>query len=116
MHLTERTGLKGQAMHRFIFIIAMSSACCTSDDNVCVASASDSEARDSEVAGPTDPGPNCCADHGKLDGYDNICAISEAPVCVGCDGQPVLCMTTGCGVPFTQDCCLVDGVTVACGS
>lgn len=99
-------------MRRFLFIIAMSSACCTSDDNVCVAESTDTGSSEGGV--PTDPGANCCADFGKLDGYDNICAVSEAPRCYGCDGQPVLCMTTGCGVPFKEDCCLVDGETVAC--
>ena len=91
-------------------------ACCTSDD-MCIASAADmgtDDSTDSESS-PTEAGPLCCADHGNIDGYDNICAISEAPKCIGCDGQPVLCMTTGCGVPSVDDCCLDDdGATVTC--
>ena len=102
-------------MRRIFLTIAMfTSACCTSDDNMCVASATDTDDRGSSGDSPTEPGGACCVEHGKLDGYDNICAISEAPMCVGCDGKPVLCMTTGCGVPFAEDCCLVGGETVTC--
>ena len=101
-------------MHRLILLCLFISACSTSDDNMCIASATDTEDREDSEAAPTEAGHNCCAVHGVLDGYDNVCAVSEAPMCVGCDGQPVLCMTTGCGVPFEEDCCLVDGVTVTC--
>lgn len=103
--------MRNTIMGLFIFV----GACCTSDDNMCIASAMDTSDRESESSpAPTEAGANCCVEYGKLPGYDNICAVSMAPFCVGCDGQPVLCMTTGCGVPFAEDCCLDDGETVTC--
>jgi len=94
-------------------LASIASACCTSD-SMCIASSTESDGVDSESETPTEASGVCCDQHGLLDGYDNICAISVAPMCVGCDGKPVLCMTTGCGVPFVEDCCLVDGRTVTC--
>ena len=98
-----------------IGLLVFLGACCTSDDNMCIASATDTSDMEMEsTPAPTEAGANCCAVYGTQAGKDNICAISDAPFCVGCDGEPVLCMTTGCGVPFTQDCCLVGGETVTC--
>lgn len=97
----------------FTVFCALTGACCTSED-VCIASSTDGEDAGSESETPTEPSGACCEQHGLLDGYDNVCAVSLAPMCVGCDGQPVLCMTTGCGVPFVEDCCLVGGRTVTC--
>jgi hypothetical protein len=89
-------------------------ACCSSND-MCIASSADTDDYVDSDSLPTDAGGECCAIHGNIDGSDNICAISETPKCVGCDGKPVLCMTTGCGVPFVDDCCLDDdGATVTC--
>jgi hypothetical protein len=63
----------------------------------------------------TDEPGDCCEENGSLPDAPGICAVSEAPVCVGCDGEPVLCMTHGCATPNVADCCLNRaGVTVAC--
>ena len=58
---------------------------------------------------------NCCEVHGSVPGKDNICRASSEPFCVGCDGEPVLCMTTGCGAHSSEACCLdSEGRTGAC--
>lgn len=58
---------------------------------------------------------NCCEAHGSVPGKDNICRASSEPFCVGCDGEPVLCMTTGCGAHSSEACCLdSEGRTGAC--
>lgn len=70
---------------------------------------------DSSSTGEPTTGGDCCEEHGAFPEADGICAVSEAPVCVGCDGEPVLCMTHGCAVPNVEDCCLDQaGVTVVC--
>ena len=57
----------------------------------------------------------CCELHGSVRGKDNTCRISEPPFCIGCDSEPVLCMTTGCGASSSEPCCLSDdGRTEAC--
>lgn len=57
----------------------------------------------------------CCEDFGYLPNHGMICGASEMPWCVGCDGEPVLCMTHGCAVINALDCCLSDeGETIAC--
>lgn len=58
---------------------------------------------------------SCCETHGSVPGKENICAASVEPFCIGCDGEPVLCMTTGCGDHSSEACCLDEaGQTVAC--
>lgn len=57
----------------------------------------------------------CCEEFGYLPNHGMICGASEMPWCVGCDGEPVLCMTHGCAVINAPDCCLSDeGETIAC--
>lgn len=58
---------------------------------------------------------NCCESHGNVEGQDDTCNLSHGNSCIGCDYQPVLCMTHGCSEPGEQDCCLSpEGETVAC--
>lgn len=74
------------------------------------------------ISAALSPGDECCAEHGAVEGKRNTCAISEEPFCLGCDGEPVLCWTVGCGTACNpsagecaEDCCLSDaGETVAC--
>ena len=57
--------------------------------------------------------PNCCEDHGEVS--PGMCATSADHKCVGCDYEPVLCMTHGCDAAGEADCCLSDdGETVPC--
>jgi hypothetical protein len=59
--------------------------------------------------------PNCCDEHGTVDGAPGLCATTADHKCVDCDGMPVLCMTHGCGTVGVEDCCLSDdGETVPC--
>lgn len=65
---------------------------------------------------------DCCEQYG--DQFGGICLLfdfdgdkvsGEPPACIGCDWEPVLCMTHGCGTPNVKDCCLNDkGQTVTC--
>jgi len=58
---------------------------------------------------------SCCEDFGNAPGKPNTCNASEGSFCVGCDYEPVLCMTHGCTVEGEEDCCLSpDGETVPC--
>jgi hypothetical protein len=85
-------------------------------EDMCVAVEPTSTGGDSSSGDPTTTGRgDCCEEHGSFPDAPGICAVSEAPVCVGCDGEPVLCMTHGCAVPNVKDCCLDRaGVTVVC--
>jgi hypothetical protein len=59
--------------------------------------------------------PNCCEDHGEVAGAPGLCSLTADHKCVGCDYEPVLCMTHGCGSANVEDCCLSDdGETVPC--
>ena len=60
--------------------------------------------------------PDCCEEYGKVNGKSNTCTIGSGNMCVGCDYEPVLCQTHGCGTANVKDCCLDDeGATVFCG-
>ena len=100
----------------FALCSVLASACCDNGD-LGSSTFKDVETGDTDpTTGHADAGNDqCCEDFGYLPNHGMICGASEMPWCVGCDGEPVLCMTHGCAVINALDCCLSDeGETIAC--
>jgi len=99
-------------MKSIIFPLLFATSMCCSSDDTTTGAVSDSGSSSDNMESD---GVDCCERSGEFsDEKQDVCAVSDPPRCIGCEGQPVLCQTSCVSHGKTVPCCLASGETIPC--